>query len=190
MTRFDRSEKANINLEAHSFPRNLNSLVHAQEALRHCMLSNTRHRSSGLTFASRDSRILRQSLCKCIVRGNQADKGMNRRTELIGQTSPRDRQDLYHLHRQTKRWVTVRNESERHNNTDEIHVVVVGVDCRDKCRCDFNDAFIHVIISHATSFAGQSLGHSTQNKYLHNGISTSTSAESTPSTYLRCEQGI
>ena len=68
MTRFDQLEKAKIKLEAHSSPRNSNSLVHDQGALQHCMLSNTHHKSSGLTFAPRDNQILRRGLCECFVR--------------------------------------------------------------------------------------------------------------------------
>ena len=72
MTEFDQLEKAKIKLEAHSSPRNLSSLVHDQEALRHYMLSNTHRKSSGLTFAPRDNQILHPSLCECFVRRTYA----------------------------------------------------------------------------------------------------------------------
>ena len=87
------------------------------------MPSNTHHKSSDSIFAARDKQNLRQSLCECIVRDNLDDKGTNPRTVPIGQTSPRGPQDPYHLLRQTEIEVMVRNESETHNNTDEIHVV-------------------------------------------------------------------
>lgn len=62
------------------------------------------------------------------VRDNLGDKGMHPRTAPIGQTSPRGPRDPYHLLRQTEREVVVRNKSKIHNDTDEIHVVVVRVD--------------------------------------------------------------
>ena len=91
------------------------------------MLSDTHHKSSDLVFGARDNQNLRQSLCERIVRGNLGDKGMHPRTAPIGQTSPRGPQDPYRLLRQTKRELIVRNESKIHNDTDEIHVVVVRV---------------------------------------------------------------
>jgi len=92
------------------------------------MLSDTHHKSSDLIFASRDKQNLRRSLWERIVRDDLGDKGMHRRTVPIGQTSPRAPQDPYHLLLQTEREVMVRNESKIHNDTDEIHVVVVRVD--------------------------------------------------------------
>lgn len=80
------------------------------------MLSDTHHKSLDSIFAARDNQNLRRSLVP------------------IGQTSPRGPQDQYHLLRQTGREVMVRNESKVHNNTDEIHVVVVRVDGQDN-RC-------------------------------------------------------
>jgi hypothetical protein len=92
------------------------------------MLSDTHHKSLDLIFAARDSQNLRRSPCERIIRDNLGDKGMHLRTVSIGQTSPRGPQDPYHLRRQTEREVMVRNENKRHNDTDEIHVVVVRVD--------------------------------------------------------------
>ena len=70
MTGIRSVREAKINLEAHSFPRNLNSLVHDQEASQHYMLSNTHRKSSGLIFALHDNQILRRNLCECYVRAN------------------------------------------------------------------------------------------------------------------------
>lgn len=113
MTRFDRSEKENIDLEAHSFPHNSNSLVHDQEALQRCMLSNTHRKSSGLIFAPLDNQILHRSLCGSLVRCNLCDEGKHRHTEQSGQISLLGPRDPYHLHRQTKTGVTVRNERKK-----------------------------------------------------------------------------
>jgi hypothetical protein len=96
------------------------------------MLSDTHHKSSDLIFAARDNQNLRRSLCERIVRDNLGDKGMHLRTAPIVQTSPRGPQDPYRLLRQTEREVMVRNESKTHNDTDEIHVVVVRVDGRTR----------------------------------------------------------
>jgi hypothetical protein len=127
MTRFDQSDRESRDqFGAHFSLRNLNSLVRDQEASQHCMLSDTHHKSLDLIFAARDNQNLRQSLCERIVRGNLGDKGMHLLTAPIGQTSPRGPQDPYHLLRQTKREVMVRNESKIHGDTDEIHVVVVS----------------------------------------------------------------
>ena len=198
MTRFDRSDRESKNqFAAHFSLHNLNSLVHDQEASRHCMLSDTHHKSLDLIFAAPDNQNLHRSLCKRTVRDNQGDKGMHLRTAPIGQTSPRGPQDLIHLHRQTKREVMVRKESKKHDDTDEIHVGYSESWKAGQETLVFNDAFIHVTIGHgrAAPFTTHILSAqpqtSLQDNCLYNGFSnTSTSAESASYIYLRREQGV
>jgi hypothetical protein len=57
-----------INVETHSSPRNLSSLVHDQEASQHCTLSDTHHKSSGWTFVLLENQNLRRDPCESFMR--------------------------------------------------------------------------------------------------------------------------